>query len=81
MSVADDGDLSILFMKFNLKGMTWWPYMVLHGLTDNFIYYSSGKYGDWLLIEFNHFFKNNSTFLKLIQYISTGQIKNNLLII
>ena len=55
--------MNILFMKFNRKGKfvavqcgpTW--------VTDNFMYYSS-KFGDWLLIEFEDFFKHNKDLLK-----------------
>ena len=64
MDVAVKGDISMLFMKFNRKGRyvavqcgpTW--------VTDNFIYYSSDKFGDWLIIEFIDFFKNNKILLK-----------------
>lgn len=64
MDVAVEGDISMLFMKFNRKGRyvavqcgpTW--------VTDNFIYYSSDKFGDWLIIEFIDFFKNNKILLK-----------------
>jgi Holliday junction resolvase len=59
MSVADDGDMNVLFMKFNRKGkfvvvpsnMTW--------VTDNFIYYTSKKHKDWIIIEFENFFNLN----------------------
>jgi hypothetical protein len=64
MEVADIGDINLLFMKFNRKGRyvavqcgpTW--------ITDNFIYYSSNKFGDWLIIEFDDFFKHNKDLLK-----------------
>ena len=64
MDVADDGDVNLLFMKFNRKGRyvavqcgsTW--------ITDNFVYYSSSKFGDWLIVEFDDFFQHNSTLLK-----------------
>jgi hypothetical protein len=75
MSVADAGDLNILFMKFNRKGRYVAVQCGLTWVTDNFIYYSSGKYGDWLLIEFNHFFKNNKDLLKA--YSSTTDTKSN----
>lgn len=63
MDVAEEDDLNILFMKFNRKGKyvavetkhTW--------VTDNFMYYTS-PIGDWVLIEFDHFFKNNKDFIK-----------------
>lgn len=59
MSVAEEGDMSILFMKFNRKGrfvavpsnMTW--------VTDNFLYYTSSNHKDWIIIEFEHFFRLN----------------------
>ena len=64
LDVEEVGDLNILFMKFNRKGRyvavqcgpTW--------ITDNFIYYSSNKFGDWLIIEFDDFFKHNKDLLK-----------------
>ena len=64
MDVADAGDVNLLFMKFNRKGRyvavqcgsTW--------ITDNFVYYSSSKFGDWLIVEFDDFFQHNSTLLK-----------------
>ncbi len=64
MDVADIGDVNLLFMKFNRKGRyvavqcgsTW--------ITDNFVYYSSSKFGDWLIVEFDDFFLYNSTLLK-----------------
>ena len=64
MDVADIGDVNLLFMKFNRKGRyvavqcgsTW--------ITDNFVYYSSSKFGDWLIVEFDDFFLHNSTLLK-----------------
>jgi len=64
MDVTEKGDVNLLFMKFNRKGRyvavqcgsTW--------ITDNFVYYSSSKFGDWLIVEFDDFFKHNSTLLK-----------------
>ena len=63
MTVSEINDINVLFMKFNRKGKfvavqcgpTW--------VTDNFMYYSS-KFGDWLLIEFEDFFKHNKDLLK-----------------
>ena len=64
LSVAEPNDMNVLFMKFNRKGKfvavqcgpTW--------VTDNFMYYSSKNFGDWLIIEFNDFFKHNKDLLK-----------------
>lgn len=64
LTVAEKDDLNILFMKFDRKGkfvcvpsnMTW--------ITDQFLYYTSKDQGDWLIIEFDHFFKHNKDLLK-----------------
>ncbi len=66
MDVAEEGDLNILFMKFNRKG----KFVVVQSdkktwVTDQFTYYTSKAYGDWLLIEFDHFFKHNKDLLKV----------------
>ena len=57
MAVAETDDCNVLFMKFNRKG----KYVAVQAkytwVTDNFIYYSSSKFGDWIIIEFQHFFK------------------------
>jgi len=34
-------------------------------VTDQFLYYTSAKQGDWIIIEFDHFFKLNKDLLKL----------------
>ena len=75
MDVAEDGDVNLLFMKFNRKGRyvavqcgsTW--------ITDNFVYYSSSKFGDWLIVEFDDFFQHNSTLLKT--YSATPDTTSN----
>jgi hypothetical protein len=62
LDVSDEGDLNVLFMKFNRIGRyiavepkhTW--------VMDNYTFYHSQKYGDWLITEFDSFFKNNKTF-------------------
>ena len=65
MDVAEDGDMNILFMKFNRKG----KFVVVQSnktwVTDQFTYYTSKAHGDWLLIDFDHFFKHNKDLLKL----------------
>lgn len=75
MDVAENGDVNLLFMKFNRKGRyvavqcgsTW--------ITDNFVYYSSSKFGDWLIVEFDDFFQHNSTLLKT--YSATPDTTSN----
>lgn len=64
MAVSEENVLNILFMKFNRKG----KYVVVQSkytwVTDQFTYYTSKKHGDWLLIDFEHFFKHNTELLK-----------------
>jgi len=65
LDVAEEGDVNLLFMKFNRKGRYVAVQCGATWKTDNFIYYSSGKFGDWLIIEFDDFFKHNRDLLKL----------------
>ncbi len=65
MDVAETNDLSILFMKFNRKGKFICVPSKYTWITDQFIYYTSSKLGDWIIIEFDHFFKHNKDLLKL----------------
>lgn len=59
LDVEDPGDMSILFMKFNRKGryvavpskFTW--------IMDTCLLYMSPKYGEWIISEFDSFFKLN----------------------
>jgi hypothetical protein len=64
MDVADDGDLNILFVKINRKG----KFVALQSkytwITDQFMYYTSQKHGDWIIVDFDHFFKHNKDLLK-----------------
>lgn len=64
MAVADEDDCNILFMKFNRKGRYIAVQAKYTWVTDNFAYYSSAKVGDWIFIEFEHFFKNNKELYK-----------------
>jgi len=76
MAVAEPKDVNILFMKFNRKGKyiavqcgsTW--------ITDNFMYYSSSKHGDWLLVEFDDFFKHNAALFKTYSTDTTSTPDN-----
>jgi hypothetical protein len=71
MAVAEPNDLNVLFMKFNRKGkfvcvpsnVTW--------ITDQFMYYTSKKHNDWIIIEFDHFWKHNKDIFK--KYCSGSQ--------
>lgn len=64
MDVSDSGDINILFMKFNRKGKFVVVQTNLTWVTDQFLYYTSTKHKDWLIIEWNHFFKLNTELLK-----------------
>lgn len=64
MDVADPDDFNILFMKFNRKGKFVCVPSNLTWITDQFLYYTSKKHGDWLIIEFEHFFKHNTDLVK-----------------
>ena len=64
MDVADPDDCNILFMKFNRKARYIAVQSKLTWVTDNFLYYTSPKQGDWIIMEFDSFFLNNSTLLK-----------------
>lgn len=64
LDVEDEGDLNMLFMKFNRKGR----YVAVQGkLTwkaDNVVFYSSKKWGDWIIMEHTSFFNTNTDLVK-----------------
>jgi hypothetical protein len=64
MAVAEPNDVNILFMKFNRKGKFVCVQSKLTWITDQFLYYTSDKYNDWILIEFDHFWKHNKDLFK-----------------
>ena len=68
MDVADENDVNILFMKFNRKGRYVCVQSKLTWVSDNFVYYTSKKQGDWVIFEFDSFFKLNTDLLR--QYSS-----------
>ncbi len=75
LDVEDEGDLNILFMKFNRKGQ----YVAVQGKhtwkADNVIFYSSEKWGDWIIMEHSSFFKLNTELVK--QYSITTDTTSN----
>ena len=85
MDVADPDDCNILFMKFNRKGRYIAVQSKLTWVTDNFLYYTSPKLGDWIIMEFDSFFLNNSTLLKAYSgstdTTSNQTVTNNILTI
>jgi hypothetical protein len=64
MTAGDDNDLNILFIKISRKGKFVAVQSSLTWSSDNFVYYSSKSHGDWIIIEFNHFFNLNRDLLK-----------------
>jgi hypothetical protein len=65
MAVAEQHDLNILFMKFNRKGRYVAVQTKLTWITDQFLYYTNKQSGDWLIIEFEHFWKHNKDLVKI----------------
>lgn len=64
MDAADEGDLSILFMKFNRKGRYVAVQAKLTWVTDFFFFYGNKKYGDWYIMELDTFFGLNKDLVK-----------------
>lgn len=64
MDVAEVEDCNILFMKFNRKGKYVAVQTKFTWVTDNFILYTSPTFGDWVFIEYDHFFQLNRDLLK-----------------
>jgi len=64
MDVAEVDDCNILFMKFNRKGKYVAVQTKFTWVTDNFILYTSSEHGDWVFIEYDHFFLLNRDLLK-----------------
>jgi hypothetical protein len=64
LAAGDPNDCNILFMKFNRKGQYVCVQSKLTWISDNFVYYTSKKYGDWIIFEFDSFFNLNAELLK-----------------
>lgn len=79
MDVADPDDFNILFMKFNRKGRFVVVQSKYTWITDQFMYYTSPKLGDWLVIDFDHFFNLNKDLVK--KYSGSIDTKSNTLTI
>ena len=64
MDVAEVDDCNVIFMKFNRKG----KYVVVESkftwVADNFIHYRSETKGEWIIMEFEHFFELNHALFK-----------------
>ena len=64
MTVSEASDLNVLFMKFNRKGKFLCVPSNLTWITDQFLYYTSKKHKDWIIIEFEHFWEHNKDIFK-----------------
>lgn len=80
MDVADPDDVNILIMKFNRKGRYIAVQSKLTWVSDNFVYYTSTKQGDWMIFEFDSFFKLNTDILKTYSTADTTSTKTNSLL-
>lgn len=80
MDVAEKDDCNILFMKFNRKGKFVAVESKYTWVADNFIHYRSETSGEWIIMEFEHFFRLNKDLLKLYSG-STDTKSNNVLTI
>ena len=78
MDVADPDDFNILFMKFNRKGRFVCVQSKYTWITDQFMYYTSSKLGDWLIIDFDHFFKLNKDLVKKYSNIISDTKSNTI---
>ena len=76
MDVADPNDVNLLFMKFNRKGRYVCVQSKLTWVSDNFVYYTSKKHGDWTIFEFDSFFDLNTEILKTYSIGSTDTTSN-----
>ena len=82
MDVADEHDINLLFMKFNRKGRYVAVQSKLTWVSDNFVYYTSKKHGDWTIFEFDSFFALNTELLKTYSISTDTTSKpNNILTI
>ena len=82
MDVADEHDVNLLFMKFNRKGRYVCVQSKLTWVSDNFVYYTSKKHGDWTIFEFDSFFALNTELLKTYSISTDTTSKpNNILTI
>ena len=77
MDVAAEGDMNILFMKFNRKGRYVAIQPKLTWKIDTFLFYANQKYGDWIITEFDSFFTNNAELVKLYSGTTSDTTSNN----
>lgn len=71
MTVADTGDVNILFMKFNRKGRYVAVQINLPWEKDvSHMIYRSSDHGNWIIYSFEKFFEKNTSLLK--EFCSTN---------
>lgn len=75
MAVSETNDINVLFIKLNRKGKYVVVQSKLTWVTDHFMYYTSPTQGDWVVLEFDQFFKNNTEILKA--YSGSTDTKSN----
>jgi Holliday junction resolvase len=73
LDVEDEGDLNILFMKFNRIGQYIAVQPKLTWKMLNYTFYASKKYGDWLITEKDSFFKDNKDLFKFYSSDTTSK--------
>jgi hypothetical protein len=76
LDVEDPGDLNLLIMKFNRIGRFIAVQPKLTWMVDNYTFYASEKYGDWLITEFSSFFKNNAELVKVYSGVTDTKSKS-----
>jgi len=82
LAVEDINDLNILFIKITRKGRYVAVQSKFTWISDNFIYYTSKKHGDWTIFEFDSFFALNTELLKTYSISTDTTSKpNNILTI
>ena len=78
MAVAEPDDLNILILKVTRKGRYICVPSKYTWVTDNFSYYTSKNHKDWLILDFDSFFRFNHQLVKT--YSTTPDTKSTLLI-
>jgi hypothetical protein len=67
MDASDPADVNILFFKITRRGQ----YIAVQATepwvsSSNYVRYNSAKLGQWMIYDFDNFFKLNSTLLKTL---------------
>lgn len=78
MMVAEPNDVNILFFKIARKGKFVCVQSKYTWKSDQFMYYTSQKHNDWVIIEFDHFFSVNKEILQTYSTSKISDTKSNL---